>query len=233
MRFPRNATIFRGQLDVAAFAGLFFLLALFLLLASLIYTPGVSIDLTAPGESVGAALARKSINVTRTGEISYGEATYRLGDFERLRMELKKLPPEAALVVSADPSAPREIIVRLRGMARELGIVFDAPGFPIQLPKGENLPGTSKPTFTVAVNLGGQLFHNNQIIQEGVLRERLAAAVQRASPEPLALVVLADEDTEVKLVTRLRLLADEAGASEMLMGVQPRPFAAPPKAFSK
>ena len=42
MRFPRTHKAFRGQLDVAAFAGVFFLLALFLAFSgSLIFTPGV------------------------------------------------------------------------------------------------------------------------------------------------------------------------------------------------
>jgi biopolymer transport protein ExbD len=45
MKFPRNAKIFRGSLDVAPFAGVFFLLVLFVMLASLVYTPGVAIQL--------------------------------------------------------------------------------------------------------------------------------------------------------------------------------------------
>jgi hypothetical protein len=41
MKFPRNARIFRGQLDAAPFAIVFSCLLLFLLLSSLLYTPGV------------------------------------------------------------------------------------------------------------------------------------------------------------------------------------------------
>ena len=42
MRFPRNAKIFRGQLDAAPLAGVFFLLLIFFLLSSrLAFTPGV------------------------------------------------------------------------------------------------------------------------------------------------------------------------------------------------
>jgi biopolymer transport protein ExbD len=117
-------------------------------------------------------------------------------------------------------------------LARELGMVFEAPGFPIELPRADHLSGTTKRTFTMAVNLGGQYFHNNQIIQERVLRERLAAAV-RQSPEPLALVVLADEDTELKIITKLRLLAAEAGASELLLAHQPRLFSTSHAPFPK
>jgi hypothetical protein len=45
MRFPRNAKMFRGQMDAAPFAGVFFLLTLFVLLASFTYTPGVRLRL--------------------------------------------------------------------------------------------------------------------------------------------------------------------------------------------
>ena len=45
MKFPRNARIFRGQLDAAPYAIVFSCLLLFLLLSSLVYTPGVSIRL--------------------------------------------------------------------------------------------------------------------------------------------------------------------------------------------
>ena len=40
MKFPRNARIFRGQLDAAPFAAVFFLLVIFMMLGSLVYTPG-------------------------------------------------------------------------------------------------------------------------------------------------------------------------------------------------
>src|SRR6185503_2469759 len=47
MRLPRNRQIFRGQLDIAAFAGVLFILLIFILLHSrLVFTPGVSIHLT-------------------------------------------------------------------------------------------------------------------------------------------------------------------------------------------
>jgi biopolymer transport protein ExbD len=46
MKLPRNAKIFRGQLDVAPFAGIFFLLCLMLVFSTLmVYSPGVQIEL--------------------------------------------------------------------------------------------------------------------------------------------------------------------------------------------
>ena len=39
MKFPRNARIFRGHLEIAPFASVFFLLVIFVSLSSLMYTP--------------------------------------------------------------------------------------------------------------------------------------------------------------------------------------------------
>jgi biopolymer transport protein ExbD len=45
MKFPRNARIFSSQLDAAPFATVAFLLVIFMMLGSLVYTPGVHIQL--------------------------------------------------------------------------------------------------------------------------------------------------------------------------------------------
>jgi len=45
MRFARHARIFRGPLDAAPLAGVAFLLILFLVLTSLVYTPGALVKL--------------------------------------------------------------------------------------------------------------------------------------------------------------------------------------------
>ena len=45
MKFPRNAYIFRGHLDAAPFASVFLLLVIFLMAGSLVYTPGVRLQL--------------------------------------------------------------------------------------------------------------------------------------------------------------------------------------------
>src|SRR5205823_4905332 len=102
VKFPRNARIIRGQLEVAPFAAVFFLLALFLLAGSLVYTPGVH----------------------------------------------------------------------------------------IQLPTANDLPGTDKPSVSVALDGNGRLYFENQLIEESELRNRLARSV-KSSRENLTLVVQA------------------------------------------
>jgi biopolymer transport protein ExbD len=141
MKFPRNASIFRGQLDTAPFAAVFFLLVIFMMLGSLVYTPGARLEL--------------------------------------------------------------------------------------QLPRADGLPGTDKPSVSVAVDADGRLYYENQWIEENDLRRRLGEVV-RKSAEPLTLVVQADKAVSYEMCLRLALLARDAGVSDALLATMPRPYAAPP-----
>jgi len=141
MKFARKATIFRGQLDAAPFATVFFLLVIFMMLGSLVYTPGARLEL--------------------------------------------------------------------------------------QLPRATGLPGTDKPTVSVAIDADGRLYYENQWIEEGELRRRLQEAVKK-SAEPLTLVVQADKAVSYEKCLRLALLGRDTGISEALLATLPRPYAAPP-----
>ena len=135
MKFPRNAKPFRGQLDAAPFAGVFFCLLLFVVLGMLVYTPGVR----------------------------------------------------------------------------------------LQLPEAEGLPGTDQRTVTVALDAGGQLYFENQIIDRNALKTRLEAAVKK-SREPLTLVVQADKAVSYDRLMGVALLARSAGIKDALLAVLPRTF---------
>ena len=62
MKFPRNARILRSQLDAAPFAAVFFLLVMFMMLGSLIYTPGARLELQLPGSLPGPRVCRARIS---------------------------------------------------------------------------------------------------------------------------------------------------------------------------
>jgi biopolymer transport protein ExbD len=138
MKFARHVTIFRGQLDTAPFAGVFFLLVMFMMLASLVYTPGARLEL--------------------------------------------------------------------------------------QLPRAENLPGSDKPSVSVAIDADGRLYYENQRVEEADLRRRLQEAARR-SPEPLTLVVQADKAVSYETWLRLALLGRDAGMTNTLLATLPRPAA--------
>jgi biopolymer transport protein ExbD len=140
MKFPRNATILRSQLDAAPVAAVFFLLVMLLMLGSLVYTPGARLEL--------------------------------------------------------------------------------------QLPRAEGLPGTDKPSVSVAIDADGRLYYQNQWIEEDELRRRLQAAAKK-SAQPLTLVVQADKAVSYERCLRLALLGRDAGISEALLAMLPRPYTTP------
>jgi biopolymer transport protein ExbD len=220
MRFPRNAKIFRGQIDAAPLAGIFFLLVVFLLLASLIYTPGIPIQISA--NAAGTSGARKNISITKEGAIVFANQTYKTNAMEQLRANLKKLPPQTTLVLETFPNAPRELVEQVRDMARIFDLGFETAGVGIELPSSENILGTTNPTVVVAINIAGQYFFENQLISEAQLKSQLAIASQARSP--LTLVVLADKGVQYEAIVRLTQLAERAGIKQALL--QQRPVAA-------
>jgi biopolymer transport protein ExbD len=140
MRFPRNARIFRGHLDAAPIASVFFLLALFILLnSSLVFPPGIRIEL-----------------------------------------------PKAGFEWASTPD----------------------------------------PFLVVALDAGGQLYFEQQVVTEDKLRTRLINAVKK-NQGPVALVVQADKAVTLESWLRLSQLAREAGIHETLMATRPPLFPAP------
>lgn len=99
-------------------------------------------------------------------------------------------------------------------------LVF-TPGVRIQLPtaQGQPLPGLDAPSVVVAMDLGGQMFFENQVIQENALRERLAREV--ALHTNLVMVIQADKSVELAAFFKLGKLAAEAGLREVLLAAQP------------
>ena len=146
MKFPRNAKVFRGQLDAAPMAGVFFLLVLFMLLnSSLVFIPGVRIDL------------------------------------------------------------PRA--------------------------EGRPLAGVTGPMVMVAVDLSGNLYFANQIIQPNQLSGKLKS-IAEAMPDT-TLIVQADKDVKLDAFFRLSKLASEAGIRQTLLGSRPNPSSGMPSPISK
>lgn len=98
------------------------------------------------------------------------------------------------------------------------------PGVKITLPAGNDLPGTDKPTVTVALDEFGRYYYQNQIIEEAMLKERLREA-NASSPEPLTLVILMDESVRYKNLQRLQMLARDAGINDAMVATSPQPDA--------
>ncbi|MFN7140649.1 MAG: ExbD/TolR family protein [Limisphaerales bacterium] len=218
MRFPRNAKIFRGQLDVVPLVGVLFLLLIFILLSSLVYTPGIPFRIDEEVSVSGTE--RRVLFISGKGEIVYNGQTNSISNLEFLRSEFSKLPPQSILVLSAAPGAPRQVIVEVRNQVKGLPIILETSSVPIELPVADSVIGTPNPTVTVAVNLGGQFFFENRVISPLELQKKLAGVVAK-TPQPLTLLVIADESVEHKVLVQLAEIAKEARISEMLQVTRP------------
>ena len=124
MKFPRNARIFRGHLEIAPFASVFFLLVIFVSLSSLMYTPGVRIQLPVASDLPGMDKPSVSVAIDSNGGLYYANKRVVEEDLKReLANELKKAegkPP--VLVIHADQHVSYQMLLGLSLLARDAGI---------------------------------------------------------------------------------------------------------------
>jgi len=124
MRFPRNKQIFRGQLDVAAFAAVLFVLLIFVLLQSrLVFTPGVPIRLPEGEELPGVIGSPIVMAVDAHGQYYFNN---QITHERLLRQQLKERVDAAreplTLVIQADKEVAYEKLLRVGFVARSAGI---------------------------------------------------------------------------------------------------------------
>jgi biopolymer transport protein ExbD len=123
MKFPRNARIFRGRLDAAPFAAVLFLLVIFLMLASLVYTPGVRLELPIANDLPGTDQPSVSVAIDADGRLYFENQVIAEGQLTtRLRKAVSTAPRPLTLVVQADKATSMEMLVRVTELAREAGI---------------------------------------------------------------------------------------------------------------
>ena len=123
MKFPRNARIFQGHLDAAPFAAVFFLLAIFLTVASLVYTPGVALRLPVAEGLPGSDVPTVAVAIDSSGRLYFENQGIKEEDLrERLADAVKNSKEPLTLLVEADKAVTMEMTVRLTLLAREAGI---------------------------------------------------------------------------------------------------------------
>ena len=215
MRFARQATIFRGPLDPAAVVGVLFLLVIFMMLGSLLYTPGVLIRFDS-----SATPDAQTITITRNGSILFAGKTNTVADLEQMRAEdLKNALGNQPFRLELEPGADPKLAEQVRNL------------FQIRLPEGGTnyLTGTDNPTVIVAVNFRGQCFFENRPVQEQELKAELRSRfleISRASKN-LTMVLWADGATENKVIMHLYKLAQDVGITECLLAERPNEFNPP------
>jgi biopolymer transport protein ExbD len=124
MKFRRTHKYFTGQLDAAPFAGVFFLLVVFVALNSnLVFTPGVPIRLPTAVDLTGTPNPIVVVAVDADGELYFeNQLTTEERLRTRLREEVRRTREPLTLVVEADKDVKYERLLRLGLLARDLGI---------------------------------------------------------------------------------------------------------------
>jgi biopolymer transport protein ExbD len=147
MRFPRNKQIFRGQLDIAAFAGVLFILLIFVLLHSqLVFTPGVPIRLPEAEDLPGVIGHTLVVAVDASGQY-YFENQIAQEDLlrQRLAEEVNASREPVTLIIQADKSVTWDDLKKLGLLARKAGVrdavLATRPASPVA---GSASPGVRK-----------------------------------------------------------------------------------------
>jgi biopolymer transport protein ExbD len=124
MRLPRNRQIFRGQLDIAAFAGVLFILLIFILLHSqLVFTPGVPIHLQEAEDLPGVIGHTIVVAVDASGQYYFdNQLTHERLLRVRLAEEVNASREPVTLVIQLDKAVTWENLSKLRLLARKAGV---------------------------------------------------------------------------------------------------------------
>ena len=134
-----------------------------------------------------------------------------------------KFPRNARVTKGSLEAAPWATVMFLLVIFVMLGGLLYTPGVHVQLPATDELPGTDKPTVTVAVDAAGRLFFQNQLVtDEAALTNRLSEII-RAAPEKPALVVQADKSASYENLVRVMQLGRAVGFETTVLATLPRP----------
>lgn len=220
MRFPRNVKIFRGGIDAAPFAGLFFVLVLLMMMFySHIFFPGVPIELTERVEE--PEVMERSVKVFRSGEIRFLGTTIEGKDLAKVLQErAQKGTLPKRVILEAERGAATRVVDQVERELSGAGIAIKLPGTRLELPDDAGFAGAANPMVVVALNLNGQIFFQHQLLREEALQQRLSMAVERANG-PLTLLLQADKKVPYDRIVRLSEIARKAGVAKVYWATRP------------
>ena len=206
-----------GRLDVAAFLGVFFLmLPLLLFHTSLVFKPGIEVDINLPLSSQRTSVGDPSLAVAvdANGIIYFRGDTLRNEVFSlKVSEEEQTLPLEDLLVNNRpdlDPNIVRHSVeqgrVRVNGRLARLDDQLKA-GQQVEL----EMPWTE------------------------LLRPKIIQAIEQGGKEPkeISLLIQADKDVSHGLIVQLCTLSSEVGVGRLLLASRPSDFSRPFKLPSR
>jgi biopolymer transport protein ExbD len=123
MKFPRNTRLLRNPFDVAPFAAVFFLLVIFLMVATLLPTPGIPLQLPVANDLPGTDKLPLAMAVDSGGRFYFAN---QLVSEAQLKSDLsaaaKNSREPLTLVIHADKTVTYEQLVHLMLLARDAKI---------------------------------------------------------------------------------------------------------------
>ena len=123
MKFRRNARMLGGILEAAPIASVSFLLVMFVMLASLVYTPGVHIELPIANNLPGTGKPIVTVAVDANNRLYFANQMISERELKsRLASAAVNSHAPLTLVVQADKNVTYDYLVRLTLLARDAGI---------------------------------------------------------------------------------------------------------------
>lgn len=123
MKFHRNVRPLRSHFDMAPFAGVMFLLVLFIMLGSMTYKPGVRIELPVADNFPGTDRPSVTIAVDEGGHFYFYSQPFNDADIKtNLVSAAAGSRDPLTLVIQSDKAVSQERLIRLMAIAKEAGI---------------------------------------------------------------------------------------------------------------
>ncbi len=126
MRFERHARFFCGPLDPAPVMGVMMLLMIFMLLGSLLYTPGVTIELPQGAGWSGTENPTVAVAMDSDGQCFFENKAVQeaelLAALTKRAQSTAQQGKKLTLVLWADKSAELQRVTHLELLARQAGI---------------------------------------------------------------------------------------------------------------
>ena len=123
MKFPRNARVVGGNLDIVPYVSVFFVLVLFVLLGTLMYTPGVYLSLPAADDLPGVEGFTLAVALDSAGQYYYQNQQVPETELkEQLRAAERGTTEKITLIIYADKAVAYDRLMRLTMLARNAGI---------------------------------------------------------------------------------------------------------------
>ncbi len=123
MKFPRNTRLLRSPFEVAPFAAVFFLFAMFLMFAELMPTPGIPLQLPVAVDLPGVDKPSVGVAVDASGRYFYANQLVNDSQLQsHLMTAVKTTGSPLILVIHADKSVTYGQLVHLTLLARGAGI---------------------------------------------------------------------------------------------------------------